>query len=154
MREGLSVRGLNAAATLWCAAVGSLAGLGFPDEAIFGTGLIISTHLILRPLSRRLNKQSRQNGDENSLYILNIVCSSSKEQHIRTILVREIVQESILFQSLESEDIAGTGKVEVRAFALTKGRQESRMERIAGLLSLEASVTAASWKSTPQHLEE
>ena len=34
LREGLSVRGLDTAATLWCsAAVGSLAGLGFHAAA-------------------------------------------------------------------------------------------------------------------------
>ena len=155
MREGLSVRGLNTAATLWCAgAVGTLAGLGFLVESIIGTGLIIATHLILRPISKRLNIQSARTGEEYSLYVLSIVCRSSEEQHIRTILVREIVQESVLLQSIESEDIAGTDKVEVKAFALTRGGQESRMESIVGLLSLEPSVTAASWKSTPQHLEE
>ena len=39
LREGLSVRGLNTAATLWCsAAVGSLAGLGLTGTAILITG--------------------------------------------------------------------------------------------------------------------
>src|SRR5262245_26047961 len=34
-KEGLSVRGLNTAATLWCsAAVGVLAGAGFPVHAV------------------------------------------------------------------------------------------------------------------------
>src|SRR6202011_1348142 len=33
-REGLSVRGLNTAATLWCsAAVGTLCGVGYPQAA-------------------------------------------------------------------------------------------------------------------------
>ena len=38
LREGLNVRGLNTAATLWCAAaVGVLAGMGFILEATIGT---------------------------------------------------------------------------------------------------------------------
>src|SRR6516225_3405891 len=37
LREGMSVKGMNTAATLWCsAAVGSLAGAGFLIEASFG----------------------------------------------------------------------------------------------------------------------
>ncbi len=155
MREGLSVRGLNTAATLWCAgAVGTLAGLGFLVESIIGTGLIIATHLILRPISKRLNIQSARTGAEDSLYVLNIVCRGNDEQHIRARLVQEVVGESVHLQSIESEDIAGTDKVSVKAFVLTTGRQETRMERIVGLLSLEPTVTAANWKSQPQHLEE
>ena len=38
-REGLSVRGLNTAATLWCsAAIGVLAGAGYPAHAAVATG--------------------------------------------------------------------------------------------------------------------
>ena len=48
MREGMSVRGLNTAATLWCAAaVGTLAGSGFLPHAVVGAGFIITTHLVL-----------------------------------------------------------------------------------------------------------
>lgn len=45
-------------------------------------------------------------------------------------------------------------KVEVKAFILSKGRQDSQMEKVVGLLSLEQSVSAASWKNVPQQLEE
>jgi putative Mg2+ transporter-C (MgtC) family protein len=155
MREGHSIRGLNTAATLWCAgAVGTLAGLGFRVEAAIGAAMVVVTHLMLRELTIRLNWQSFQTKDENALYILNIICRSSDEQHLRARLVQEITGVSIHLQSLESEDIAGTDKVSVKAFVLTRGKQEARMERIVGLLSLEPTVTAANWKSEPQHLEE
>ena len=38
---------------------------------------------------------------------------------IRKVLVQEVIQESLLLQSIESEDISGTDKVEVRAFVVT-----------------------------------
>jgi hypothetical protein len=57
-------------------------------------------------------------------------------------------------QSIESEDIAGTDKVSVKAFVLTRGGQDTRMERIVGLLSVEPTVTAANRKSEPHHMEE
>jgi putative Mg2+ transporter-C (MgtC) family protein len=41
-REGLSVRGLNTAATLWCsAAIGVLAGAGFLLYATVATGFVV-----------------------------------------------------------------------------------------------------------------
>ena len=57
MKDGMSVQGLNTAATIWCsAAVGSLAGIGLFAEATVVIGSIMLTHLILRPLGNRLSK--------------------------------------------------------------------------------------------------
>ncbi len=155
MREGLNIRGLNTAATLWCAAaIGTLAGSGLRNQAVIGAGLVIITHLILRPLGNMLNKQPLQDTDAELHSALRIVCRGSEEQQIRKVIVQEFLNESLLLQSLESEDISGTDKVEVMAFIMTKGRQDSQLERIVGLMSLEPSVTAASWKYVQQHLDE
>ena len=61
MREGINVRGLNTAATLWGAgAIGTLAGSGFLPQAAIGTGLVIITHLVLRPVQEAsIARQSR-----------------------------------------------------------------------------------------------
>lgn len=51
LREGASVRGINTAATLWCAAaIGSLIGSGFLLQAYFGTIAVIGANLLLRPV--------------------------------------------------------------------------------------------------------
>jgi uncharacterized membrane protein YhiD involved in acid resistance len=42
MRDGLTVRGLNTAATLWCsAAVGALAGAALYAIAVAGTAVVV-----------------------------------------------------------------------------------------------------------------
>src|SRR5580700_9717063 len=57
-REGLSVRGLNTAATLWCsAAVGVLAGAGYPAAAALATGFVLFVNLLLRPIVMFINRQ-------------------------------------------------------------------------------------------------
>jgi len=154
MREGLNIRGLNTAATLWCAAaIGTLSGSGFQLKAVIGAGLVITTHLILRPLGVKLNKQPYTDTSELS-YILRIVCRSNEEQQIRKVLVQEIIQASLLLQSIESEDISGTDKVAIVAFVMTQGKQDAQLEKAVGLMSLEPSVTAASWKYVQHHLDE
>ena len=51
---GISVRGLNTAATLWgAAAVGSLSGAGFILYALPGTLAIVFANLVLRGLELR-----------------------------------------------------------------------------------------------------
>ncbi len=154
LREGINVRGLNTAATLWCAgAIGTLAGSGFLPHAIIGTGLVVITHLILRPVAGRINRWPIQDVGEERLYILRIVCRSDAEQHIRTLFVQQIVHESLLLQSVESEDIQGTDKVEVTAYILASGPQDTQMEKVVGLLSLEPAVNAAGWKHIPQPID-
>ena len=51
LREGASVRGINTAATLWCAAaIGTLVGSGFLIQAYVSTLAVVGANLLLRPL--------------------------------------------------------------------------------------------------------
>src|SRR5713226_6651154 len=55
LREGLNVRGLNTAATLWCsAAVGVLSGLGQLVEAAIGATCILGANVLLRGVAQRI----------------------------------------------------------------------------------------------------
>ncbi len=56
-RDGVNVRGVNTAATIWCsAAVGVLAGGGYVVEAIIGAILVVAAHAQLRPVARRIDR--------------------------------------------------------------------------------------------------
>jgi len=58
MREGLSVRGLTTAASLWItAAIGVLAGVAFYDAVVIATVLTIGTLTIFRRIERRMPSQ-------------------------------------------------------------------------------------------------
>ena len=57
-REGLNVRGLNTAATLWCsAAIGVLAGGGYAAYAAMATAFVVFVNLLLRPIVSFINRQ-------------------------------------------------------------------------------------------------
>jgi putative Mg2+ transporter-C (MgtC) family protein len=57
MKEGVNVRGLNTAATLWCsAAVGAAAGAGLVAESALLTLFVIAGNTLLRPLVNRINR--------------------------------------------------------------------------------------------------
>jgi putative Mg2+ transporter-C (MgtC) family protein len=54
-KDGLNVRGLNTAATLWCsAAVGLLAGEGYALYGMLAAVLVISANTLLRPIVRAI----------------------------------------------------------------------------------------------------
>jgi putative Mg2+ transporter-C (MgtC) family protein len=57
MKEGLNVRGLNTAATLWCsAALRAAAGAGLVAESALLTLFVIAGNTLLRPLVNRINR--------------------------------------------------------------------------------------------------
>jgi uncharacterized membrane protein YhiD involved in acid resistance len=52
LRDGIHVRGIKTAATIWCsAAVGVLAGAGYIPAAGAAAALILTAHLALRPIA-------------------------------------------------------------------------------------------------------
>jgi putative Mg2+ transporter-C (MgtC) family protein len=88
-REGLNVRGLNTAATLWCsAAVGVLAGGGAVSYAAIAAAMVIAVNLLLRPLMQRINRQPLTSAEMQSGYVVNVVCKGEGEAHVRALLLQ------------------------------------------------------------------
>ncbi len=87
-KEGLNVRGLNTAATLWCsAAVGLLAGEGKISFAALGAGLVICVNLLLRPLVRAINRQPTDQSEVASSYSITFACRTVDGPRLRSHLV-------------------------------------------------------------------
>src|SRR5215472_1259751 len=87
-REGLSVRGLNTAATLWCsAAVGVLAGAGYPLFAAVATGFVVFVNLLLRPIISFINRQPLSSTELEVGYLVAVTCRSPEEAHVRALLL-------------------------------------------------------------------
>src|ERR1700761_6586071 len=76
MKEGVQVRGLNTAATLWSsAAVGAFAGSGLIAEAAAVTVAILAGNTLLRPVVNYLNRQPISALSTEALYKVHVVCS-------------------------------------------------------------------------------
>ena len=79
LRDGLNVKGMNTAATIWCTgAVGTLAGAGFPLEAVAGTVSILTVHLGLRPVVRWIESHTKTTTDVETYYRLRVVCGQGE----------------------------------------------------------------------------
>jgi putative Mg2+ transporter-C (MgtC) family protein len=148
LRDGLNVRGLNTAATLWCtAAVGTLAGCGFLMMSIAGTLGVLVTNLVLRPLAYRINRVSTESeSDEHEiLYWLRCTCRALEEAHIRALLLQNVGRTPLALIALHSKDHETADRVDVQADMKVLGRKDEYLEQIVTRLSLESSVTAISW---------
>ncbi len=150
IRDGLNIRGLNTAGTLWCASgVGVLAGSGYFLPAFLGCIIVLVANLLLRPIGHFINRHSRAHGESGEVpvsYKLAVVCLSAQENHVRSLLLQGMNGSDLLLQALQSEDTKDLSKVEVIAFVQAEGRKDAQLEQIIARLSLESSVSAVCWQ--------
>ena len=146
LREGLSVRGLNTAATLWCAAaVGCLCGTGRLSESFIGALAVLGTNVFLRPLAHSINRQPIKNTELETYYRCTVVCRSEDEIHVRALLL-QMVNNGLMLRALSSEDLDNPAKLEVKADLMIQDRNDLLLEQIVSQLSLEPGVSAVSWE--------
>lgn len=146
-REGLSLRGLNTAATLWStAAVGTLAGSGYLWQSVIGAGAVLVANVLLPPIVRHINTQTLVGTELVSAYEVRVICASHDEERIRALLLGVLHKARLALHAISSEDIANTDRVEVTARVTTGGKADRNLEQIVGKLSAEAAITAAHWE--------
>jgi putative Mg2+ transporter-C (MgtC) family protein len=147
LRDGLNVKGMNTAATLWCTgAVGTLAGAGFPLEAIAGTAAVLTVHLGLRPVVSWIDARTKMMTDVETYYRLRVTCGEGEGAHIRAIILRHIGgRPRMSVQGISTEESDKEGKAIVAdVYALE--RNDRAMEEIVARLSIEPEVSAVSWQ--------
>lgn len=146
IRDGVNVRGLNTAATLWCsAAVGTLCGEGAFFPATLGALAVVAANLVLRPLARKIEKTSPASEEEVS-YSFTCVCRTQDEAHVRALLLQAIQLLPLTLAALDSEDDPDMRTVRVHAELRSLGRQDRLLEQVVTRLSLEAGVTKIRWE--------
>ncbi|MGX5724922.1 MgtC/SapB family protein [Metapseudomonas otitidis] len=143
MRDGLNVRGLNTAATLWCtAAIGVLCSMGLLLEAALGTLAVLCANILLRDIAQRLNHLDTLPGSEvEQRYSVDIVCRAEDEIQVRSLMLHDLEGGSLRLQSLHSQDQATPGRLEVRAELLGKPGTTTQLERLVSRVSLEKGVS-------------
>jgi len=147
LRDGFHVRGLNTAATLWCAAaVGTLAGVGLLMQAAVGTVAVLAINVGLRPLSERLGEDGLLGEGQVSSYQMQMVCRFESESTVRNGLL-ELAQELRLRLKSLKTAVAGAETLTIQAdfVPLTKGG--SRLEDLVRRSNGFEGVTSVEWKT-------
>lgn len=148
MRDGLNVRGLNTAATLWCtAAVGVLCSMGLLLEAAIGTLIILCANILLRELTRSINRQTLVPAAEAvQHYTVQITCLAQDEVQVRSLMLHSLGNSDLRLQSLQSEDIESSQRMMVSAEVLGKPNLTQQLENLVSRISLEKGVSAVRWQ--------
>jgi putative Mg2+ transporter-C (MgtC) family protein len=148
MREGLNVRGLNTAATLWCsAAVGVMSAFGELVEAFAGALAVLGANILLRGLTQRINRQDVKSATElEHRYRVTVTCNDQDEVRVRTLLLHAVAGMSLVLQSLTSTDVENApGRVEVSAELTATLQNQTQLEQLVSRISLETGVSSVRW---------
>ncbi len=155
-KEGLNVRGLNTAATLWCsAAVGMLAGEGLALYGLMAAALVLGANTALRPIVHAINRQPINSTEEERHYLVSIYCRiycrAARASDIRSLVVQEFAAvPDVHFSEVDSASVEDTGRVEVTATVTSHRRRELALEAIVARLSEADGVIRARWREQTQ----
>ena len=116
MKQGLDVRGLNTAATLWAsAAVGSCAGADMVAQAAALTVFVIAGNTLLRPLVNAINRVPLNEKTSEATYYFKLAVAADALPDMRDRLVDKLESAKYL--------VADIGVVELR-----RGRRVERLD--------------------------
>jgi len=143
-KDGVNVRGLNTAATIWCtAAIGVLASSGFILYAFVATVLLIAANVILRPISNKISPIFDETG---KCYKITAICAEDKKNFIRSIIMEHISSSKLILTDLESKEIA-KDTVQIIAKMNVYGRhREEIAETLINKIRDEQHVTSVGWE--------
>ncbi|HVJ52495.1 MAG TPA: MgtC/SapB family protein [Aliidongia sp.] len=146
LREGLNVRGLNTAATLWCsAAVGIVAGSGQTVLACFITALILMINLGMNPLTQLINRLPRRDVMSDCIYVVTIHCATSVEADVRAALTEPAGKGKLVLNNVTTSRLADPSQTEIGLRYHLPMRDDARIDRIVGSVANRDDVAATGW---------
>ena len=156
LREGASVRGLNTAATLWCAAaIGTLVGAGLLFQAYVGALAVVGANLILRPLVQlfqEIDEKLISHAKPETNYCYLMTCYAKDEVNIRGSLLLLIEDKGLTVSGMHSrklhQNMGDLTEVEIRIDFISKGLKNELelLEQVVSQLKAKVRINADSWQ--------
>ncbi|GHH60084.1 MgtC/SapB family protein [[Pseudomonas] boreopolis] len=146
MKEGMNVRGLNTAATLWCsAAVGCCTGADMLAEGALLTGLVIAGNTVLRPLVNAINRIPINERATEATYEVRLTTDTEALPHVRERLVEHLEAADYPVGDVELHE-RGEEQVEVVATLVSTAVDPNEMDAVVDELERHPGVAHATWE--------
>jgi putative Mg2+ transporter-C (MgtC) family protein len=145
MKEGMNVRGLNTAATLWCsAAVGAFAGADFPLEATFVTAAVLAGNTLLRPLVNAINRAPIDESQTEATYEVQVTVQADAAGPARDLLVERLEAAQYPVGGIEVVE-RGEDTVEVVATLVATAVAGAELDAVVVGLARMPGIEHATW---------
>jgi len=147
MKEGVNIRGLNTAATLWCsAAVGAAAGEALLVEAALLTGLVIAGNTLLRPLVNAINRIPIDAAASEANYQVRLTATPEQAAEAREALVEALEGANYPVAEVTTTE-RGDELVDVVATLVATSAVADELDAVAAKLEATPGVEHATWES-------
>ena len=145
MKEGMNVRGLNTAATLWCsAAVGAFAGADLPGEAVLLAIIVLAGNTLLRPLVNAINRWPIDETQTEANYEVRVTVPVERLDQARE-LVTELLEKAH-YPPREIDTVTrADDRVEVVAGLSSTAVEPAELDAVAAQLEAQPFVMHATW---------
>jgi putative Mg2+ transporter-C (MgtC) family protein len=148
MKQGMSVAGLNTAATLWATgAIGALAGAWMWREASAGAAIVILANGLLYPLGRRMDRVRFQPGRDEppADYRFDVVCRAEAIDRVRARVIDVLADTDFQLKSIGAVDTSARDETGLTARLTADRRDDGQLEKAVRLASAEPGVRSAAW---------
>lgn len=146
-RDGLTIYGINTAATLWCsAAMGMMAGAGAWPYALAVTLLVVFVNLGLRPLVRWLKRHTSAGRPALQRWSVAVSCRPEEEGAARALLVRTVSLGGLRLAEIEMRPSAeAPGTLDLSATVTGEGATPASVDQALARLAAEPGLLRVSW---------
>jgi putative Mg2+ transporter-C (MgtC) family protein len=147
LRDGMNVKGLTTAATIWCmGAIGTLAGCGYLLLAVTSTGCVLVVNIVMQPLSNWVDQLTLKVKKMDERYQFMVSCTPEQSSAVRSLIVEYFqTHKKLLLQSIEQQD-GHAGRVLIVNQFMAKENCHELIERLMGILQLEHGVLETRWE--------
>jgi putative Mg2+ transporter-C (MgtC) family protein len=146
MKQGMDVRGLNTAATLWAsAAVGSCAGADMVAQAAVLTVFVLAGNTLLRPLVNAINRIPLDEKASEATYYFKLAVTTEALPAMRDQLVERLENAKYPVADIEVVE-TGDDLLEIVAKLVSTAVDPNELNAVAGDLQRQAGVRHATWE--------
>lgn len=136
MKEGMNVRGLNTAATLWSsAAVGCCAGGDLVAQAVALTVFVIAGNTLLRPLVNAINRIPFDERTSEATYSVRLTADGGAADRLREHIEKRLEQADYPVAEVEVESVEhADDKVEIVATLVSTAVEPNELDAVVAEL--------------------
>ena len=145
MKEGMNVRGLNTAATLWAsAAVGSCAGADMVAQSVALTVFVLAGNTLLRPLVNAIDRIPLNEQTSEATYEIVVTTDAKRAAEVRDFLNERL--EATSYPVRETKVVyRSNDNVEIAAMLVSLAVEADELEAVVAELSKQPGVSYATW---------
>lgn len=144
LKEGMNIRGLNTAATIWCSAVtGAFAGADHPAEAALLCAFVLAGNTFLRPLVNLIERTPIDESQTEATYEVRVTTDDASRDALRDLIEERL--EAAKYPAREIRAVERDDGVEIIATLAAPSVEARELDALVEGLSRLDAVTHATW---------